>query len=92
MDSVDIAAAIENGRPRAVSEAQERSRKPRLRHLQDLWLAYSFQIVVVAISVVLLIYTIVGKWKRTDQMALKKILKSICIISCTNSLIVTAFK
>lgn len=59
MNSIDIAAAIENGRPRAASE--ERTRKRRLKTLQDLWVDYSFQIVVVFIAVLLLIYTIVGK-------------------------------
>ncbi|KAL9969400.1 hypothetical protein ACROYT_G021615 [Oculina patagonica] len=58
MNSVDIAAAVENGRPRAASE--ERTRKRRLRDLQDLWIDYSFQIIVVVIAVILLVYTIVA--------------------------------
>lgn len=59
MDSIDIAAAMENGRPRATSE--ERTWRRRLRDLEDLWIDYSFQIIVVVIAVILLIYTIVGK-------------------------------
>lgn len=65
MNSIDIAEAIENGRPRAASE--ERTRKRRLRDLQDLWIDYSFQIVVVVIAVILLIYTIVGKCKWAEM-------------------------
>ena len=59
MNSIDIAEAIENGRPRAASEG--RARKRRFGNLQDLWIDYSFQIVVVFIAVILFIYTIVGK-------------------------------
>lgn len=59
MNSIDIAAAVENGRPRAASEETRYQR--RLRNLQELWMNYSFQIVVVVIAVILLIYTIVGK-------------------------------
>lgn len=59
MNNIDIAEAIENGRPRAASV--ERTRKWRwLRNLQDFWVDYSFQIVVVFIAIVLLIYTIVA--------------------------------
>lgn len=57
-NSIDIAEAIENGRPLEASEG--RTYKLRLRNLQDLWADYSFQIVVVFIAVILLIYTIVA--------------------------------
>ena len=59
MNNIDIAEAIENGRPRVASE--ERTWKRWLRKFQDLWADYSFQIIVVFIAVILLIYTIVGK-------------------------------
>ena len=65
MNSIDIAEAIENGRPLEASEG--RTYKRRLRNLQDLWADYSFQIVVVFIAVILLIYTIVGKCKTDRQ-------------------------
>ena len=59
MSSIDITEAIENGRPRAASA--ERTHNRWLRNFQNLWMDYSFQIVVVLIAVTLLIYTIVGK-------------------------------
>ncbi|XP_068755204.1 solute carrier family 28 member 3-like isoform X1 [Montipora capricornis] len=55
--SVNIVEMVENGRPRAASVEQSR-RNVRLRTLEELWLNYSFQIVVVTISFVLLIYSI----------------------------------
>ena len=66
MNSIDIAAAIENGRPRAASE--ERTRKRRLRTLQNLWVDFSFQIVVVFTALLLLIYTIIGKYNNRAEV------------------------
>jgi len=67
MNNIDIAEAIENGRPRAASV--ERTRKWRwLRNLQDFWVDYSFQIVVVFIAIVLLIYTIVGECNNRAEV------------------------
>ena len=60
LTSVNMAEMVENGRPRAASVEQSR-RNVRLRTLEELWLNYSFQIVVVTISFVLLIYSIAGK-------------------------------
>jgi len=56
--SIDITEAIENGRPRAASA--ERTHNRWLRNCHNLWIDYSFQIVVVLIAVTLLIYTIVA--------------------------------
>lgn len=53
---IDVADMMENGRPRAASK--ERSPNSRLKYLEERWQEYSFQIVVVVISFVLLIYTI----------------------------------
>ena len=66
MNSIDIAVAIDNGKPGAASE--ERARKRRLRTLQDLWVDCSFQIVVVFIAILLLIYTIIGKYNNRAEV------------------------
>lgn len=50
---------IENGRPSGNS-VKKNQQKLRFRALEELWQNYSFQIVVVIISFVLLIYTIAG--------------------------------
>ena len=67
MDNIDIAAAIENGRPRIASD--ERGRQRRLNTLHELWDSYSFQIIVVVISFILLIYTVIGEchWVTSKQ-------------------------
>ncbi|XP_029193531.2 solute carrier family 28 member 3-like isoform X1 [Acropora muricata] len=57
MVSVNIAEVRENGRPGGNS-VKKNQRKLRFRALEELWQDYSFQIVVVIISFVLLIYTV----------------------------------
>lgn len=59
MVSVNIAEVIENGRPSGHS-VKKNQRKLRFRALEELWQDYSFQIVVVIISFVLLIFTVAG--------------------------------
>ena len=59
MVSVNIAEVTENGRPGGNS-VKKNQRKLRFRALEELWQDYSFQIVVVIISFVLLIYTVAG--------------------------------
>ena len=59
MVSVNIAEVVENGRPSGNS-VKKTQRKLRFSALEELWQDYSFQIVVVIISFVLLIYTVAG--------------------------------
>ena len=59
MTNINVAEMLENGRPRAASA--QRSRNSQLQTLEELWNKYSFQVVVVTISFILLIYTIAGK-------------------------------
>ena len=59
MVSVNVAEVIENGRPGGNS-VKKNQRKLGFRALEELWQDYSFQIVVVIISFVLLIYTVAG--------------------------------
>ena len=65
MVGIDIATAIENGRPRAASAERSR-RDSRLRTLEELWQEYKFQITVVIISFILLFYTIAGQCRFGD--------------------------
>lgn len=59
MDNIDIADTLESGRPRAASE--EKGLRRRIRTLHVLWDRYSFQVIVVVISLLLLIYTVIGE-------------------------------
>lgn len=59
MDNIDIADALESGRPRAASEEKGLCRWIRTLHV--LWDRYSFQVIVVVISLLLLIYTVIGE-------------------------------
>lgn len=59
MDNIDIADALESGRPPAASE--EKGLRRWIRTLHVLWDRYSFQVIVVVISLLLLIYTVIGE-------------------------------
>lgn len=58
MDNIDIADALESGRQRAASE--EKGLRRWIRTLHVLWDRYSFQVIVVVISLLLLIYTVIA--------------------------------
>ena len=78
-DNIDIGDAIESGRPRAASE--EKGLHRWIRTSRDLWGSHSFQIIVVAISLVLLIYTIIGEchWVTSKQLGRRLEVKRLVI-------------